>query len=138
VSFVPARRACACVLRRAESAAFVRQAESAALSRPAAPPTTAAVTTADSAAPYTMLDHDGLPVRQNCGAPVAGAVAMEPAGMARVDPVLISARASHLAHGMVRHDITAALVPTVRSSISLTCQAREQTGKLVATVENRS
>jgi hypothetical protein len=41
-------------------------------------------------------------------------------------------------NGVVHYDLTAALVPTVHASLSLTCQAREQDGKLVTTVKNRN
>jgi len=40
-------------------------------------------------------------------------------------------------NGVVRYDLTTALLPTVHSSLNLTCEAREQDGKLVTTVKNR-
>jgi hypothetical protein len=41
-------------------------------------------------------------------------------------------------NGVVHYDITSALLPTVHSSLSLTCEAREQDDNLVTTVRNRS
>ncbi len=40
-------------------------------------------------------------------------------------------------NGVVHYDMTTALVPTVHTSLSLTCEANEQGGKLVTTVRNR-
>jgi hypothetical protein len=41
-------------------------------------------------------------------------------------------------NGVVRYDLTTALVPTADGSLSLTCEARVQNGKLVTTVTNRN
>jgi hypothetical protein len=41
-------------------------------------------------------------------------------------------------NGVVHYDLTAALVPTVHGSVSLTCEAREHDGRLVTTVRNRN